>query len=165
MEIKCTISVTHLSHPETIPPPPQSVEKLSSMKPIPVAKESGDHWRSRTCAVPSPSLTVCFSYISLLVGVVCMCVKSPQLCLTLCDPMDCSPSRSSVHGILQARILGWGAVASSRGSSRPRDRTRLSSLYQAGSLPLVPPGKPLLGLTSKKETRMEKGCKNMVKMI
>jgi len=38
-------------------------------------------------------------------------------CLTLCDPMDCSPPGSSVHGILQARILEWVAMPSSRGSS------------------------------------------------
>ena len=36
-----------------------------------------------------------------------MCVKSLESCLTLCDPMDCSPPDSSVHGILQARVLGW----------------------------------------------------------
>ena len=40
-----------------------------------------------------------------------------QSCLTLCDPMDCSPLGSSVHGILQARILEWVAISSSRGSS------------------------------------------------
>ena len=34
-----------------------------------------------------------------------------QLCLTLCDPMDCSPPGSSVHGILQARILAWVAIS------------------------------------------------------
>ena len=34
-----------------------------------------------------------------------------QSCLTLCDPMDCSPSGSSVHGIFQARVLEWGAIA------------------------------------------------------
>ena len=34
-----------------------------------------------------------------------------QLCLTLCDPMDCSPPGSSVHGIFQARVLEWGAIA------------------------------------------------------
>ena len=38
--------------------------------------------------------------------------KSLQLCPTLCDPMDCSPPGSSVHGILQARVLEWGAVPS-----------------------------------------------------
>ena len=40
-----------------------------------------------------------------------------QLCLTLCDPMDCSPPGSSVHGILQARILQRAAIPFSRGSS------------------------------------------------
>ena len=45
---------------------------------------------------------------------------------TLCDPMDCSPPGSSVHGILQARILEWVAISFSRGSSRPRDRTHIS---------------------------------------
>ena len=38
-----------------------------------------------------------------------------QLCLTLCDPVDCSPPGSSVHGILQARILEWVAISFSRG--------------------------------------------------
>ena len=44
-----------------------------------------------------------------------------QSCLTLCDPMDCSPPGSSVYGILQAKILEWVAISFSRGSSRPRD--------------------------------------------
>ena len=47
----------------------------------------------------------------------CMGAKSLQSCPTLCDPMDCSPPGSSVHGILQARILEWVAMPSSRGSS------------------------------------------------
>ena len=45
---------------------------------------------------------------------------------TLCDPMDHSLPGSSVHGIFQARILEWVSVSFSRGSSRPRDQTRLS---------------------------------------
>ena len=49
-----------------------------------------------------------------------------QSCPTLSDPMDCSPPGSSVHGILQARILEWVAVPSSRGSSQPRNRTWVS---------------------------------------
>ena len=49
-----------------------------------------------------------------------------QLCPTLCDPMNCSPPGSSVHGILQARILEWVAMPSSRGSSQPRDQTQVS---------------------------------------
>ena len=44
----------------------------------------------------------------------------------VCDPMDCSPPGSSVHGILQARILAWAAVPFSRGSSRPGDWTPVS---------------------------------------
>ena len=53
----------------------------------------------------------------------CVHAKSLQSCLTPWDPMDCSVSGSSVHGILQAGILEWVAMPSSRGSSRPRDRT------------------------------------------
>ena len=49
-----------------------------------------------------------------------MCTKSLQLCLTLCDPIDCSLPGSLVHGILQARTLEGVAMSSSRGSSRPR---------------------------------------------
>ena len=49
-----------------------------------------------------------------------------QLCPTLCDPTDCSPPGSSVHGILQARILEWIAVPFSRRSSQLRDRTQVS---------------------------------------
>ena len=44
-----------------------------------------------------------------------------QWCLTLCDPMNCSPPGSSVLGIFQARIPEWVAMPSSRGSSQPRD--------------------------------------------
>ena len=49
-----------------------------------------------------------------------------ELCLAVCDPLDCSPPGSSVHGIPQARIVEWVAISSSRGSSSPRDRTRVS---------------------------------------
>ena len=45
-----------------------------------------------------------------------------------CDPVDCSLPGSSVHGILQARILEWVAISFSRGSSQPRDRTRVSRI-------------------------------------
>ena len=49
---------------------------------------------------------------------VCVCVCSvAQLCSTLYDPMDCSPSGSSVHGIFQARVLEWNAISFPRGSS------------------------------------------------
>ena len=47
---------------------------------------------------------------------------------TLCDPMDYSPPGSSIHGILQARILEWVAIPFSRGSSQPKDQTRVSCI-------------------------------------
>ena len=56
-----------------------------------------------------------------------------QLCPTLCYPVDCSPPGSSVHGILQARILEWVAIPFSRGYSQPRS--------PAHSLPSEPAGK------------------------
>ena len=63
---------------------------------------------------------------SLTVSVlVCLATQS---CLTVCHPMDGSLPGSSVHGILQARILEWVAMPSSRGSSQPRDRTQVSCI-------------------------------------
>ena len=56
-----------------------------------------------------------------------MCAQSFKSCVTLCDPMECNPPGSSVHGILQARILEWVAISFSRGSSQPRNRLCLSS--------------------------------------
>ena len=53
---------------------------------------------------------------------------SRSSCLTLCDPMDCSLPGSLVHGIFQAWILEWVAIAFSSGSSWPRDRTRVSHI-------------------------------------
>jgi len=57
---------------------------------------------------------------------ICMHAKSLQLCPALFDSIDCSMPDSSVHGILQARILEWVAMPSSRGSSWPRDWTCIS---------------------------------------
>ena len=62
--------------------------------------------------------SVCFQ-------VVYVCVVTPS-CLTLCDPVDCSPPGSSVHGILRRRILGRVTVSFSGGSSQTRGRTRVS---------------------------------------
>ena len=73
-----------------------------------------------------------------------MHAKSLQLCPTLYNPMDYSSVASSVHGILEARILEWVAMPSSRGSPQPTNRTQVTCLqhWQAGFLSLVPPGKP-----------------------
>ena len=68
----------------------------------------------------------CFSSILLLIATTCVSVT--KSCLTLCDPMDCSPQGSSVHGIFQVRMLEWVVISYSRGSSRPRDRTRVSCI-------------------------------------
>ena len=60
------------------------------------------------------------------------CAKSLQSCLTPCDPMDCSPPGSSAHGTLQARILEWVPMPSSRGSSQSRDQTYVSCVSCIG---------------------------------
>ena len=65
-----------------------------------------------------------FPYMSLYTVKVKVLVA--QLCLTLYDPMDCSLPGSSIHGILQARILEWVAIPFSRASSQPRDQTLVS---------------------------------------
>ena len=67
-----------------------------------------------------------------------------QSCPTLCDPVDSSPPGSSVHGILQARILEWVAISFSRGSSQPG-----SPALQAGALSSKPPRKAIYVLNFK----------------
>ena len=83
------------------------------------------HWWFSTCANPNcttvnnltdPSFCTCTCVVVVLVA---------PLCLTLCNPMDCSPPGSSVHAILQARILEWVAMHSSRESSWPRDQIQV----------------------------------------
>ena len=66
-------------------------------------------------------------------------------CVRLCNSMDCSPPGSSIHGILQARILERVALPSSRGSSQPSDRTvsLMSPALAGGFFPTEPPRKPL----------------------
>ena len=71
----------------------------------------------------------------------CIYAKLLQSCLTVCDPMDYSLPGSSVHGILQARILESVASPFFRGSSQPRERTWVSCT--ADSLLSEPLGKPI----------------------
>ena len=74
-----------------------------------------------------------------LCGHIGFVAKLLQSCMTLCDPMDCSPPTSSEHEILQTRILEWVAMLSSKGASQPRDWTlHLLLHWQVGSLALVP---------------------------
>jgi len=70
-----------------------------------------------------------------------VCCSVAQSCLTLCDPMDCSLPGSSLHGILQARLLERIAISSSRGFFRLRERTCISSIA-GGFFTTEPQGKP-----------------------
>ena len=85
-----------------------------------------------------------FSSFLCLIGEVIRCsvlCLVPQSFLTLCEPVDCSPPGSFVHGILWARILECVFMFSSRGSFQPRIKPRSLTL-KADSLPSEPPGKP-----------------------
>ena len=78
---------------------------------------------------------------------VCLCVKSLQLCPTLCDPMDCNPPGFSVYGDSPDKNTGVGCCALLQGifltqGSNPGLLHLLN--WQVGSLPLAPPGKPLV---------------------
>ena len=75
----------------------------------------------------------------------CGCYLVAKSCLTLCDPMGCSPRGSSVQRISQARILECGAISCPRGSSRPRDGTQVSRIsHIAGRFFITElPGKPI----------------------
>ena len=77
----------------------------------------------------TPKIDCCTEGLQDWVKVKVLAAQSPP---TLCDAMDCSPRGSSVHGILQARILEEVAIAFSRGSSQPRDRTHVSYISCIG---------------------------------
>ena len=73
-------------------------------------------------------------YLSLpLIPGVGVCTQSLGGVKLFCDPMDCSPFGSSVHGIFPARIQEWVAISSSRRSSQPRDWTRVSGVSCIGA--------------------------------
>ena len=83
-----------------------------------------------------PFLCMCFIYQQ------CMHAQSFQTCPTVCDPMDCSPPASSVHGILQARILEWVVMPFSRGSSQLRDQVHNPMQWKHSLNPLNEQGSP-----------------------
>ena len=76
----------------------------------------------RLCGVSDRSERSCS-----MVLLVCMCSVAHS-CPTFCNPMDRSPPGSSIHGIVQARILEWVVISFSRGSSSPRDLTCISCI-------------------------------------
>ena len=99
---------------------------------IPWTEEpGGPQSMGRTESDTTEWLTLSFSHV-------CVHAKLLQLCLTLGNIMGCSLPASSVHEILQARILEWVAMPSFRGSSQPRAWTHVSCLlfWKVGSLPL-----------------------------
>ena len=99
-----------------------SVRKLQMFRSsIPGTRNNKDQTNSLFCNHTPKSINVIY-HISILIR------KSIFSCLTHCDPMDCSLQGSSVHGILQARVLEWVAISFSRGSSWPRDRTQISCI-------------------------------------
>ena len=71
----------------------------------------------RIVIVEEEIITATSSWAIATVGSYCVCAKSLESCPTLCDPTDCSPPGSSVHGILQGRVVEQVAMSSCRGSS------------------------------------------------
>ena len=81
------------------------------------------------------TITLNVFYLNVFKAPCCSCLVAHS-CLIFCDPMDCSPSGSSVYGISQARILEWVAISFSRGSSQLRDWIHVSCIGWAESSPL-----------------------------
>ena len=80
------------------------------------------------CMVWFTCLSVFLIIIFQVDACVCVCVLAAQSCPTLCDLIDCSLPASSVHEILQARMLEWVAVPFSKGSAQPWDQTPVSHI-------------------------------------
>ena len=110
------------------------------------------HWkmcvRFQCCWWPQQKLFHLWYWFSALyLCDMCACVLSHFSRIRLCNLTDCRSPGSSVHGILQPRILEWVVVSSSRGSSQSRDQSHiLMSYWQAGSLLFGSPGNPCVKL-------------------
>ena len=116
----------YLTRPSLVPTLPGSVS-LCITVPASLLQSSrliAFHRRNQTEAAARPSL--CLRALPCLC-LACCCLVA-KLCLTLCDPVDCSPPGSTVRGILQARILEWVAISFSRGLSQSRDWTHVSCI-------------------------------------
>ena len=119
---------THLESGPTITSPSYT-RTLPSLKPWTFS------WKDECLPCPWWTSQVCVpSHTCYLLRV--ECVLAAQLCLTLCDPMDCSPPGPSIHEVLQARILEWVAIPCSRGSSWPTYRTWVSCIAGTREAPL-----------------------------
>ena len=121
-----------------LPSPPlipsiQEIPKASGVLcPITEWKPNIHPWKFHPISLPlswNDLLLYCFRYLSLLIvlfSVICGGGLVAQSCLTLGDSTDCSLPGSSVHGILQARILEGIIISFSKGTSWPRDQTQVS---------------------------------------
>ena len=100
-----------------------------------------EHWAKKQNAPDSSQLCSVSAWVQPFLKPDWSEVQVAQSCLTLCNPMDCSLPGSSVHGILQARILGWVVLPFSRDLPNPGIKPKSLAL-QVDSLPSEPPGKP-----------------------
>ena len=98
---------------------------------------------SNSILLCNPNILICLCEFNYSV-----CACRLQLCLTLCDPMDCSPPGSSLQGISKARILERVAISFSRGSCQPgmEPESSASPTLAGGYFTTQPPGKPLTTL-------------------
>ena len=101
----------------------------------------GTTWAKSNAPCPSTFSLFMISFSSLVLYAIEVKWRESQSFVTLCNPRDCSQAGSSVHGILQARILEWVVVPFSRESSQARIEPRSPAL-QADSWPSEPPGEP-----------------------
>ena len=117
-----------LYNPMDCSPPGSSLHEILQARilewvAMPFSKESAQPSDQTQVSYMSPASAA--GFFTTNATCVCSVIKS---CPTFCDPMDCSLPGSSVHGIFQARPLEWVAISSTRGSSQPRDLTRVSSI-------------------------------------
>ena len=108
-----------------------------------------------------PFLGVCKSGGGCVCVCVCVCARAHVCVCTLCNLMGCNLPGSPVHGILQARILEWVAISSSRGLSDPgvEPVSPASPALAGGFFTTVPPGKPCKsGLVDILDTQTSSGC-------
>ena len=89
--------------------------------------QHGKNWEDRK-TISTVLLLGCREMKLQWCNVYTLCCLVSQLCLTLCHPMDCRPSGSSLHRIPQARLLEWVVISFSRRSSQPRDWTHVSCI-------------------------------------
>ena len=110
MKVKSEVaqSCPTLSDPMDCSPPGSSIHGIFQARVL--------EWGAIAFSLESCTDTIYLKILSFLLKYACV-LKSLQLCPTLCNPMDCSPPGSSVHGTLQARVLERVAMASSREST------------------------------------------------